>query len=674
MTFLALEDVLGHLPEAVREAFEDAAVTEVMLNPDGSVWESRGRSVDRVGADASAQEREASALAIADALGLEASRRRPLLEADLADGAAVSITCPPVCESHAITVRRRAGGDVRGLADRPRPGRREPLVVIGEQHHPVEPVPTPKPTWLSLPAKGLYAGVFVAGAVGSGKTSACMRPFADQVLSWHAADPERRPGGLVLGVRGDFCHQVAEILEGCGRGRDYVEIGLGGGRSWNPLDIPEMDSYSLAARLISLQAQLFGRGKEPFWDRAATALLRWIIEAHRLPPHGGWVTLRDLYRDATDLERLGHRIDAALGATDPGNAVERLVIDARALVALPAAGDWDWRDEGGERLSTRRTAEREHALRGARIAFERREAVAVPEGAAERAQELAGWFKNHWLQMDSKMRTSISEGIASLLGLFVDPDVARVFCPPDPRREAPAGAPRALPTMRAAIESGQVIALNMPASAAPELARFAGVMLKTAWLRAALGRPADMARKQNRRRVWRPALFLCDEYQRFATVGEDNPQGDEKSFALTRQARVIPLVATQSISSLASAGRGGEAWRTLLQCFRTRIFLALSDAASAKQAAEICGHVERVKESYSVSESGHRGGVRASKNLQKRFEPLFPPHAFQELDTFQAIVQPFDGNRSERARRVYLKPAHLPPDLPYFLAREQGLL
>lgn len=584
--------------------------------------------------------------------------------------------------------RFRGRGGARALPGRPKPGRREPLVVIGEQHHPVEPVPSERPAWLSIPAKGLYTGVFVAGAVGSGKTSACMRPFADQVLSWQAADPERRPCGLVLEVKGDFCHQIREILEGCGRGGDYIEIGLGGARSWNPLDIPEMDSYSLAAQIISLKAQLFGRGKEPFWDQAAGQLMRWVIEVHRLPPLGGWVTLRDLYREATGLERFGHRIDAALDATDPANLVDRIVIDAGALVALPAADDWDWRDEGGGRLSTRRTGERELALRTARIAFDRREAAEIPEGAAERARELEGWFKDHWLNLDPKLRTSIAEGVAAFLALFVDPDVARVFCPPDPREGLPSGAPRPLPPMRAAIETGQVIALNMPANAAPQLARFAGVMLKTAWLRAALGRPADMARKEHRGRVWRPALFVCDEYQQFATVGEDDPQGDEKTFALTRQARVIPLVATQSISSLASATRGGEAWRTLLQCFRTRIFLALSDAASAKQAAEICGQVERLKQSYSVSESGQRGGVSllggtltaakggvgASKSWQRRREALFDPTVFMELDTFQAIVQPFDGSRSERARRVYLKPAHLPGDLPYFLAREQGLL
>ena len=66
------------------------------------------------------------------------------------------------------------------------------------------------------------------------------------------------------------------------------------------------------------------------------------------------------------------------------------------------------------------------------------------------------------------------------------------------------------------------------------------------------------------------------EYQAFATVGQDDPSGDEKAFALTRQCRCVPIVATQSISSLRSVLPGGEAWRTLLQTLRTRIFLSLS--------------------------------------------------------------------------------------------------
>ena len=88
----------------------------------------------------------------------------------------------------------------------------------------------------------------------------------------------------------------------------------------------------------------------------------------------------------------------------------------------------------------------------------------------------------------------------------------------------------------------------MPAGTNPALSRAVGVLLKQAWLQSLLRRPAEMRRRPAR--VFRPAMFLCDEYQTFATVGEDDPAGDEKLFALTRQSRLIPIVATHSISSL----------------------------------------------------------------------------------------------------------------------------
>ena len=112
-------------------------------------------------------------------------------------------------------------------------------------------------------------------------------------------------------------------------------------------------------------------------------------------------------------------------------------------------------------------------------------------------------------------------------------------------------------------------------------------MLKNAWLQALLMRPAQM--KESPSTYFRPAVFICDEYQSFASVGEDDPTGDEKSFALTRQCRCIPIVATQSISSLRAVLGSSEAWRALLQTLRTRIFLSLSDDASAKIASELCG-------------------------------------------------------------------------------------
>ena len=46
--------------------------------------------------------------------------------------------------------------------------------------------------------------------------------------------------------------------------------------------------------------------------------------------------------------------------------------------------------------------------------------------------------------------------------------------------------------------------------------------------------------KESPSAYFRPAVFICDEYQSFASVGEDDPTGDEKSFALNAAMPVHP--------------------------------------------------------------------------------------------------------------------------------------
>jgi hypothetical protein len=125
-----------------------------------------------------------------------------------------------------------------------------------------------------------------------------------------------------------------------------------------------------------------------------------------------------------------------------------------------------------------------------------------------------------------------------------------------------------------------VVALNFPVAMNPGLAKTIGTLMKQDFQRAMLNRIPEIEREPNRH--FREVLFLCDEYQGFATVGESDPSGDEKFFALSRQAKCISVVATQSVSSLRST-LSGEAWRSLLQTFRTKIFLALSDQRRYRQ-------------------------------------------------------------------------------------------
>ena len=93
-----------------------------------------------------------------------------------------------------------------------------------------------------------------------------MRPFAEQLFRWNATDPELRAAGLVLEVKGDFCHDIRQLLTDAKRGGDYMELTLGGYWQWNPLASHWLDSYSLAYTISSLLNQLFGKGKDPFWQ------------------------------------------------------------------------------------------------------------------------------------------------------------------------------------------------------------------------------------------------------------------------------------------------------------------------------------------------------------------------------------------------------------------------
>jgi len=180
-------------------------------------------------------------------------------------------------------------------------------------------------------------------------------------------------------------------------------------------------------------------------------------------------------------------------------------------------------------------------------------------------------------------------------------------------------------------------------------------------------------------------LFLCDEYQHFATVGESDPTGDEKFFSLSRQPKCIPIIATQSISSLKSA-LPADSWRTLLQTFRTKIFLTLSDDFSASTASHFCGREDQLKVSYSLSESGHdtkvswlTGKVSLTsqhhrlEELQHQSDYRFDMKTFTELRNAQSITVAYDG--STLFPDVLLPQAYYnDPNESYFVQLAKGKL
>ena len=477
-------------------------------------------------------------------------------------------------------------GGVRGrvrpgaLPPYPAPATRAQLfVVLGEQHHPKKPIPVAAPTWLTIPDRGLYTGIAVIGAVGSGKTSGCLYPYADQVLGYRPQDPVRRIGGLMLEVKGDFCHDVRRMLTAHGRAEDYLEISLDGAWRYNPLH-NDLDAYAQAYGIASLLNSVFGKGKEPFWQQAYTNLVKFLILAHKIADD--YVTLFDVYECAINPDKLAEVIVRAEQRL-AGRAEVRVSASDSASLPRAIAARFGQAPDGAAFVAPD-TPDLRGQLKAEGVTHRTQHAAEIEED--ERCQQLAAvkrWYEHDWRRIEPKLRTSIVEGIAVFLSLFDDsPALKRVFCPPkacyDPKANAEGRYGRPLPPFSKLIEAGNVCALNFPMASNPGLARLIGTMMKQDFQRAVLARIPRMTAQPERH--WREVLFLCDEYHAFATAGEEDPTGDEKFFSLSRQGKCIAIVATQSVSSLKSA-LPGETWRTLLQTFRTKIFLALSDDFSA---------------------------------------------------------------------------------------------
>ena len=293
------------------------------------------------------------------------------------------------------------------------------------------------------------------------------------------------------------------------------------------------------------------------------------------------------------------------------------------------------------------------------------------------------WFHNDWQSLEPKLRTSIVEGISVFLSLFDDnPDVKRTFCPPaecfDPEANADNRHGKPLPSFSWLIENGKVCALNFPIGMNAGLARALGVMMKFDFR--GLSSIAFPEMEAHRDRYFRQVFFICDEYQHFATVGENEPTGDEKFFSLSRQPRCIPIVATQSISSLKSS-LPGDTWRSLAPdvphqdiLWRCRMTSPPNGKRVVRQGRPPQGQLQllgkRSRCPCELSLSGkaisNRANVTASKSYNTRTDYRFDTKTFTELKNAQAIAIAYDGLNPMPPMFCYLKPYYNDVNRSYF--------
>lgn len=492
--------------------------------------------------------------------------------------------------------------------------------VVGESHND-DGGYIPDPQWKTIPQQGLYGNIFVAGGIGTGKTTACAYPFIEQVLQYRPDDDELKPCGLILDEKGDFIKTVMEFARSVNRQDDIISIEIDGEFTWNPIHAPDIMVEVLAGRLLALYENMKGgegnSGGQWVQD-GMFKILKHGIGIHRIGY--GYISIRDINTLVADMS--GEASEYQNPVIDTLNRYDAVVMNRKAKGEITEDEEADYQYH--------------------REFFEK-------ELAAENTQNKATYIG----------------AVTTITDLFSKPSIAKTFCPAEDEIT--------LPGFKSLVDSGKIVVLNAPSAIYGSIGTALGIMLKLEFQRTLLGRVAreskDVTLNKNR-----PAFFLCDEYQNFVTVsGKSTNEGDDKFYAESRQGRCVSMVLTQSITSLV-AKTGKEKASVILGSLRTKIFFAITLEEDQKRAAELCGKSLQSAKTESYSEnikdggynplsgdmSGKGSGMSSNVSYQERQMHNVEPTEFGGLKSFESVSIIFNGIRLESPKRIYHKTNFLP--------------
>lgn len=540
------------------------------------------------------------------------------------------------------------------------PDKREQLeVVLGRVYDPKRlGVPHARPQWAVVPEFGLYAGIMAIASIGWGKTRHTLTPIADQVIAFQCRDSEKKIGGLALEVKGTFCDTIRGLLVKYGREEDYIELSPGGKVKYNPID-RTMSPGSIASCVNTMMVNLYGEDRDKYWSQVGGEAIKNVVALFRLLQNGH-CTLHDIMMALTDPDFLAEHLKLA---ETSGGGKDTLVVDLDVYIQ---------RKDDLERQGF--VIDQEHGELRAPFSKALHEWLKVKDipymVELDRGIKNTGlasikrWYFNTWQKLRAETRTAVSSGLTPFLTLFdTDPELSESFCPA-------ADDPNLFIGWEEAIESGKVVAVKFDTVSDSDMARLLGVLIKQAYQRAVLRRIPRMHREP---RHYRQTFLIVDECHEQLTVGETG-FGDDKFLAKSREARCIPVFATQSKTSMEASIRSKKGPDVIFGNLKTKIFGHLEDLDSAVYASKMCGEVERWIPHVSLGESGQKSrvsvlgkgvisdesSVNVSKGFNEQVRPHFRPDVFLNgLRNGQAIIRIFNGDRTE-TMVTYLTPEAVP--------------
>ena len=260
------------------------------------------------------------------------------------------------------------------------------------------------------------------------------------------------------------------------------------------------------------------------------------------------------------------------------------------------------------------------------------------------------FFQNEFNKLDERTSSILKSEITRITNTFVsDYDIIKTFCSPEQELT--------FTGFDEVLKQGKIVVLNMNIAEYRNLSKIIAAYLK-------LDFQSEIMMNLSKGRA-KTCTFICDEYAEYVTKTDSN------FFALSREAKCVNIVSTQSYSSIKNTLKDETAVKVICQNLINKIWFRTDDILTIEEAQKQLGKEEKTKTSKNISESAkatkydYLTGTLINKdptisesfNLYTQNDFVYDTNFFtQELETFNSLCFLSDGTKILKPRKIKMYP------------------
>ena len=262
------------------------------------------------------------------------------------------------------------------------------------------------------------------------------------------------------------------------------------------------------------------------------------------------------------------------------------------------------------------------------------------------------FFQKEFYNLDPRTKGILISEITRITNTFIsDYDVYSTFCSDKSKLSFNGFAD--------VINSGKIVVLNLNIAEYSLLSKIIATYLKLDFQSEILSFLS--------KGISRKTAFICDEYDKYCT------KTDSDFFSVSREAKCINIVSTQSYSSLKNALHDDSCVKVIIQNLINKLWFRTDDIFTIEEAQKQLGKEDKEKISRSVSENAketkfsyitntfnsENSSISESYSTFVQNDYIFDFNFFtQNLKTFEALSFLSDGNKIINPQKIEM--------LPYF--------